>query len=303
MQDFSNEQGYHQWFYLFSDTPGSLRFERFPWDSASGRWYRWCCDKRYNSEMRISDNGGKPGLRHDIARKWVSPYEGTLHIYGRAYKAEQGGNGVGLRIVHKSKSNTQTAWENSLSSNNTTGTQFDVNIQSQPGDEIFFITSALGDMTGDNTVFESTIELVHASGITAPAPTPWPDTKPQGAPTTAAVTPAQSSPTACYEARLRHYEQHRGCCAEVAGVVFNRQNQPAGPRGAVVRVEGPPANDRYVREFAVDRGGGYDITALTVNPYTVFLKGPGIRSSRFSVTFPDLANIRMIVDFYPVSCR
>lgn len=303
VQDFSNEQGYRQWYYLYSDVPGSLKFDRFPWDSASGRWYRYCCNKGFNPQMRISDNGGKPGLQHDIARKWVSPYEGTLHIYGLARKAESGGNGVGLRIVHKNTSTTDTVWDGTLSSNNLTGISYDINIESQSGDEVFFITSSLGDMTGDNTVFEPTIELVHNGGFAGPAPTPWPDTKTQVAPTATAVTPSQPTPTVCYQARLRHYEPHRGCCAEVAGVAFNRQNQPAGPRGAVVRIEGPPANDRYVREFAVDRSGGYNITALSVNPYTIYLKGPNIRSNPFSVTFPDLANIRMIVDFYQIPCQ
>ena len=42
--------------------------------------------------------------------------------------------------------------------------------------------------------------------------------------------------------------------------------------GAVLRIEGPPATDRYVREFGVDAGGGYNVTALSRDKYTIWLK-------------------------------
>ena len=106
----------------------------------------------------------------------------------------------------------------------------------------------------------------------------------------------------CFEPRVRHYEEHKGCCAEVAGLVYNRQGQPFGPRGAVVHIEGPPATDRYVRDFGVDAGGGYAITALSVNKYTIWLRGPNIRSRQYAVEYNDLAKIRVIVDFYQVAC-
>ena len=85
-------------------------------------------------------------------------------------------------------------------------------------------------------------------------------------------------------------------------MVFNRQGQPFAPRGAVVRIEGPPGRNQYVREFAIAADGGYNVTALSVNPYTIWLKGPGIRIAQFAVTFPDLANIRELVDFYQTPC-
>ena len=113
---------------------------------------------------------------------------------------------------------------------------------------------------------------------------------------------ARPAAALCFEPRLRHYEEHKGCCAEVAGLVYNRQGQPFGPRGAVLHIEGPPATDRYVRDFGVDAGGGYSVTALSVDKYTIWLKGPNIRSKQYPVQYDDWAKIRIIVDFYQVAC-
>lgn len=293
--DFSPQQGFREWFYLISNEPGSLSFTRMPWDG--GRWYRWCCDRRYNPEMRLSDAGAYPSRAHDVARLWVSPYSGQLHIFGVAHKepgAGRGGNGVSVRIVH----NRDILWEYFLGGNDTAGTTFNLLVSSQPGDEFYFIVSALGDDRGDNTVFAPQIELLHAEGSdVAAVPARWSEVVEE----VVAITPTPA-PALCFEPRLRHYEEHKGCCAEVAGIVYNRQGQPFGPRGAVVHIEGPPATQRYVRDFGVDPGGGYNITALSKDNYTIWLRGPNIRSKQYAVEYPDWAKIRIIVDFYQVPC-
>ncbi|PKO22974.1 MAG: hypothetical protein CVU38_06580 [Chloroflexi bacterium HGW-Chloroflexi-1] len=298
--DFAPQQGFRDWFYLISTAPGSLKFTRMPWDG--DQWYRWCCDGNYNPKMRISNAGGYPSQSYDVARLWVSPYEGQLRITGAAHKesgAGRGGNGVLARIIQ----NKDTIWEYPLGSYDTTGTTFDLTVTSKSGDEFYFIVNALGDDAADNTVFDPTIELLHPEGVDMPAPERWAETAQEAA--TAAPTPTPTRPLAaalCFEPRLRHYEEHKGCCAEVAGLVYNRQGQPFGPRGAVLHIEGPPATDRYVRDFGVDAGGGYSVTALSVDKYTIWLKGPNIRSKQYAVQYDDWAKIRIIVDFYQVAC-
>jgi len=294
--DFSGQQGFRDWFYLISTAPGSLQFTRMPWDG--DHWYRWCCDMNYNPQMRISDAGAYPSRSHDVARLWVSPYEGQLHIYGTARKevgAGRGGNGVLVRIIQ----NKDVLWEHSLGGYDTTGAGFDLTVRAKSGDEFYFIVNALGNDTADNTVFDPTIELVHPEGVDAPAPVRWAETT-QAIPSSgSASVPAAAL---CFEPRLRHYEEHKGCCAEVAGLVYDGQGRLYGPRGAVVHIEGPPAAQRYVREFGVDASGGYNITALSVDRYTIWLKGPNIRSKQYVVEYPDWAKIRIIVDFYQVAC-
>lgn len=293
--DFSSQQGFRDWFYLISTAPGSLKFTRMPWDG--DHWYRWCCDANYNPEMRISNSGAYPSRRYDVARLWVSPYEGQLHIYGKAHKesgAGRGGNGVLVRIVQ----NEATIWEYSLGGYDTTGTSFDLTATSASGDNFYFIVNALGNDTADNTVFDPTIELLHPEGVDAPAPVRWAEAAPA-----AAAAPAAPAPAAlCFEPRLRHFEEHKGCCAEVVGVVYNRQGQPFAPRGAVMHIEGPAATDQYVHEFGVAPNGGYEVTALSVNPYTLWIKGSNIRSRQFAVKFDDWAKIRAVVDWYQVAC-
>jgi uncharacterized protein YraI len=296
--DFSDQQGGHDWFYVISETPGSLRFSPMPWDAASGKWYRWCCNSSYDPRMRLSDSGGYPSQAHDVARQWVSPYEGTLRVFGAAYKESGdglGGNGVSLRIVL----NKTILWEGRLSANQSAPLSFDLTAESKVGDALYFIIGANGDDSKDNTIFEPTIELRQAGGLDGPVPAAWvvPAT------TTPSQTPPPPAQQLCFAPRRRFFEQHLGCCAEVAGLVYNSQGQPSGPRGAVIRIEGPPANDRYVREFAVDASGGYGITALSVDVYTIWLKGPNISSPKYEVRFTVPEKIRELVDFYPVPCR
>lgn len=293
--DFSSQQGFRDWFYLASTAPGSSKYVRMPFDSDGT--YRWCCDRNYSSAMRVWRAGAYPSARNDAVRLWVSPYDGQLHIYGVARKEPRfgsGGNGSVVRILQ----NQDLLWENALGSSDASSITFDLTVASKSGDEFYFVVGARGDDFGDSTLFDPTIELLHPEGVDAPAPARWAEAV-QAAPA-AAAAPAPAA--LCFEPRLRHYEEHKGSAAEVAGLVYNRQGQPYGPRGAVVRIEGPPATDRYVREFGVDAGGGYAITALSVDKYTIWLKGPNIRSKQYAVEYPDWAKIRIIVDFYQVAC-
>jgi len=299
-QDFSSRQGKNDWFYVISTGPGSLNFTQIPWDPESGKWYRWCCDGRYSPKMRLSENGGHPSQLYDVARMWVSPYEGTLRITGRAYKESgdgQGGNGVRLRIVQ----NKATLWEQGLGSYDTTGVRFDLTAEAKAGDEFYFIVNALGNDDKDNTIFDPTITLQHASGTDQPTPVRWPDSPLPEAKATG-VSPPPSA-LVCYEPRLRHFEEHKGCCAEIAGIVYDSQGRPSGPRGSVVRVEGPPGGDQYVHDFGVDPSGGYSVTALSVAAYTISLRGTGVSSKKYEVKYNDWAKIRAIVDFYQVPCN
>jgi hypothetical protein len=297
-QDFSSRQGTNDWFYVISAAPGSLNFTQMPWDAETGKWYRWCCDVRYSPKMRLSDIGGHPSRQYDVARLWVSPYEGTLRITGRAYKESgdgRGGNGVRVRIVQ----NKTTLWEQGLGSYDTTGVSFDQTVETKVGDQFYFIINALGDDDKDNTIFDPTIMLQFANGADQPTPARWPETVTPGP----KATPASSTSSGliCFEPRLRHFEEHKGCCAEIAGMVYNAQGQPYGPRGSKVRVEGP--GGEYSQPFDVDPGGGYVVTALSMATYTISLRGSGISSKTYEVRYDDWAKIRAIVDFYQIPCN
>jgi uncharacterized protein YraI len=291
--DFASEQGTRNWLYLVSSAPGSLSFTEMPWDG--DKWYRFSDDPNYSNQMRLSVNGGHPDSFHDVAREWVSSYEGTLHITGPAQKEPgdgRGGNGVEVQIVQ----NQAVVWDHYLGPYDTTGTQFDVRVPVHTGDEFYFVINALGDDQSDNTIFDPLIELEHEDGDADLAESPWPNT-PAPAPMVAAP------PLSCYQARLRHYEPKKGCCAEVAGLVYNLQKQATAPSGTAVHIEGPPANQQYVREFGVDPGGGgYQITALSVDRYTIWLVGSNVSSDQFPIRYTDMANIRELVDFYQVPC-
>jgi hypothetical protein len=298
--DFGLKQGEKNWFYVASQSPGSLEFEQIPLD---GGWYRWTTGGR-SPEMRLSAQGSYPSWNSDAMRVWVSSYQGTLSIEGRAHKeqgAGYGGNGVDLRIVlRRPKSDQEDGferelWRASLGPYDTDGLAFEVDpFTVEQRDQIYFVTSARGDDQEDNTVFTSRVILVNEGGVElTPTPTPTP------------IPPPTAVPPLCFEPRLRHFEEHRGCCGEVVGVAYTNEGRLSFGN---IHIEGPPATQQYKRDFVINQDGGYEITALTAFPadsiyYTTWLTGPRIKSEKFVVRFEDAGRIRAVVDWYQVSCN
>jgi len=297
--DFGPKQGDKRWFYAASKTPGSLDFDLIPLD---GGWYRWTTGGR-NQLMRLSTEGSYPSWNSDAMRVWVNFYQGSLRIEGRAFKeqgAGYGGNGVSLRIVQRRPSTDLTAgferelWRGDLGPYDTNGITFEIGpVEVEQRDEIYFVTSARGDDQEDNTIFTARIFLVNEGGV-ALAPTETPTAAPTSTPV----------PPLCFEPRLRHFEEHRGCCGEVAGIAYTDGGRLSW---GSVHIEGPPATNQYKRDFAVNQDGGYEITALTAFPtdsiyYTIWLTGSRIKSKTYEVRFLDPGRIRAAVDFFQVPC-
>jgi hypothetical protein len=70
-----------------------------------------------------------------------------------------------------------------------------------------------------------------------------------------------------------------------------------------IRIQGPPATDRYQLDFVINKDGGYEITALTAfDEYDVWLIGYRIRSKKYHVKYEDLGKTRAVVDFHRVTC-
>jgi len=297
--DFGPKQGEKRWFYAASKAPGSLDFDLIPLD---GGWYRWTTGGR-NQLMRLSAEGSYPSWNSDAMRVWVNFYQGILRVEGRAFKeqgAGYGGNGVGLRIVQRRPATDLTAgferelWRGDLGPYDTDGITFEVDaVEVEQRDEIYFVTSAQGDDQEDNTIFTARIFLVNEGGV-ALAPTETPT----AAPTSTPVSPF------CFEPRLRHFEEHRGCCGEVVGIAYTDTGRLSWGN---VHIEGPPATNQYRRDFSVNQDGGYEITALTAFPtdsiyYTIWLTGSRIKSRPYEVRFLDPGRIRAVVDFHQVPC-
>lgn len=295
--DFSAEQGKNSWRYAASRSPGSLTFDLMPVD---GRWYRWPNTPGRSSLMRLSEDGSYPSRASDVLRIWTSVYKGQIRIeggYNKEAGAGRGGNGVSVRVVWRRPRVDGSAeferelgrWQ--LGAYDTQGARYTIRpFEIESKDEIYFITSANGDDTADNTIFTGRIILVNEGGQTLP-------------PTQTPTPPPTPSPF-CYAPQLRHFEQHRGCCGEVVGIV-----SPGGAslRGYVVHIEGPPAGNQYRMEFGVSGDGGYEITALTWWPpesvfYTIWLVGPNVRSEKYVVRFKTEQQTRAVVDFQRVPC-
>lgn len=234
---------------------------------------------------------------------WQQLYDespANADVVGKLYEARVAYGDALCRSGESKASEQGRIWEQNLGAYDTIGVTFDLTANAKVGDKFYFITGALGEDNADNTIFEPGIELQNLDGVDLPEVALWAEGTPT--PVVTPTSPPPPQPALCFQPKLRHYEPHIGCCAEVGGVVINRQGQPFAPRGAVVRIEGPLGRNQYVREFAIAADGGYNVTALSVNPYTIWLKDLGIRSSQFAVTFPDPANIREIVDFFQTPC-
>ncbi len=300
--DFSTTQAANRWLYLASTAPGSLEFEQIP---AEGKWYRWTKGGR-SPEMRLSAEGSYPSWNSDAARLWVNFYEGQLRIEGQAHKeqgAGNGGNGVALRVVQRRQPADgdpgfeSELWSTILNPYDITGLAFQIPpFAVKQRDELYFITSALGDDRLDNTVFTARIYLVNEGGVEmTPTPTPT-------------LAPAKPSPPPlCFEPRLRHHERSHGGAGEIVGYVYNS----AGGRftQGAIRVKGPAGSNQYVHDFPLTGDGGYEATLLVIHgpppfAYTVQLVGPRVRGSgTWVLDYPEGQPRRAVVDWYQVACK
>ena len=299
--DFRTKQGYNRWYYLASKNPNSLEFD---WMSPDGNMFRWMKGGR-NPEMHISAEESYPSWNSDAIRLWSNFYEGLLRIEGEARKepgAGHGGNGVDLRIVQR-RTDAKTGedilikvlWQGSLEPYDTNGFTFYVDpVEVKQRDVIYFITSARGDDTLDNTIFTMRIFLMNSEGIeitSTPDPPPTP------------TTSIQPESRTCFEPKLRHYERSHGGFGEAVGYVYKNDGQLSGVR---ILVEGAPGPDQWRHEFPVSGDGGYELTALTVyGPpfyYTMRVTGPNIRSETFKLEYPEGPR-RAVVDWYQTPCQ
>jgi hypothetical protein len=299
--DFSATQGARNWLYGASKGPGSLEYDAMPFD---GKWYRWANAAGRSKEMRMSAEGAFPSRQSDVMRIWNSPYRGEVLIEGKYHKeagAGRGGDGVNLRIVWRRQNAeggdefANQVWSQFLGPYDTGAQSYRIGpLAVEPGDQLYFVTSAAGGDDKDNTVFQGRLTLLNAGGVVM-TPTPAPPT----------ATPRPAPPALCFKPVLRHFEEHKGCCGEVVGLVKRTDGSPYG--SGVIRIEGPPVDNRYVREFGVAKDGGYEITALSAFGagvfYDVWLRGNGIRSDAYHVEFKDAARIRAVVDFFQVPCN
>ncbi len=295
--DFSTKQGEKRWYYLASKAPGSLEFD---WMPREGKWYRWTKGGR-SPEMRLSAEGSYPSWNSDAIRLWSNFYEGYLRIEGQARKergAGYGGNGVDLRIVQRRTDENgndilvKTLWEGALGPYDTQGFTYHVPpFPVKQRDAIYFITSARGEDTLDNTIFTAQIFLMNEGGIeVTPPPTPTP-------------TPRPNPKITCFAPKLRHYERSHGGLGEAVGYVYKKDGRFSG---IAIRVEGAPGPDQWRHDFPVSGDGGYEMTALTVyGPpfyYTMRVIGPGIRSAPFKLEYPEGPR-RAVVDWYQTPCQ
>ncbi len=295
-QDYCGEQGYREWYYVYSSGRGNLTFQTLPWDLAGNRYY-WLGAP---GPMRISGAGGHPSISNDVARKWVSSYEGRLRIAGWVKNAEQfpiASYQVRARIVQNGKQ---------LWSSDVYGiagvANFSINADSKPGDEFYFILSAPGSEQKLSTEFAPVIIMQNEQGADGEAPATWFNCG------LAKATPTPTPVPRCFQPRFRYPNDPfptgaKGGVCEVFGVVYNLEGKAVMGLSEHLRmyIEGPPAPNQY-RDWAdVQNDGAYGHVNLMPDVYWVSLVGPSVLSGRLQVRFPS-ADKRALVDFYQYVC-
>lgn len=143
--DFSSTQGYRNWYY--QQYTGSV-YQNMTWDSGNSLWkgsYEYC---------RLWGDGGHPQT-YESARKWVSPAADTLTITGNAHDNDGGGGNGVIVSIYK---NTTLLWSATIANGDTTGYNYNLNVNVAAGDAIYFRIHQNGaDYSYDNTYFNPTI--------------------------------------------------------------------------------------------------------------------------------------------------
>jgi len=150
--DFSSTQGHRNWYYQEYTGYG---FQNMTWDGGNNRWYgsyTWCL---------LWNDGGHPQSYYPV-RKWVAPSACTIHVTGNAHDMNGGGgDGVWVGIYD---TNLNLLWSAYIANGDSTGYNFDLNVNVQPGDAIYFLIDQLSNCGWDSTCFNPTITTPNTAG-------------------------------------------------------------------------------------------------------------------------------------------
>ncbi|HEY6225775.1 MAG TPA: DUF1553 domain-containing protein, partial [Verrucomicrobiae bacterium] len=105
----------------------------------------------------LTENGGHPGEKNAVVRRWTAPRDGEISINGRIGHDADAGDGVRARIVHNNEKELGQ-WKVKKSKEATKVERVAV----KKGDTIDFIVDKFGDLNSDSFSWAPTIEMFSA---------------------------------------------------------------------------------------------------------------------------------------------
>ena len=141
--DFSSTQGANNWYY--QQWTGSA-YQNMTW--STDHWqgsYTWC---------RLDQNSCHPQT-YQPTRKWLAPSDGTINISGNA-RDLNGTSGDGVTVyIYK---NSELLWSQTIANGDTTGYDFNVGVEVESGDALYFRVYQGSSYWSDSTYFNPTIQ-------------------------------------------------------------------------------------------------------------------------------------------------
>jgi hypothetical protein len=105
----------------------------------------------------LTENGGHPGEKNVVVRRWRAPRDGDIAITGRVGHDSDAGDGVRARIVHNNQEQLGV-WTVKKKKEDTRIERIAV----KKGDTIDFIVDKFGDLNSDSFTWAPTIEMFSA---------------------------------------------------------------------------------------------------------------------------------------------
>jgi hypothetical protein len=105
----------------------------------------------------LTENGGHPGEKNAVVRRWTAPRDGDIAITGRVGHDSDAGDGVRARIVHN---NEKQLGEWKVKKSKETAKIERVAVKK--GDTIDFVVDKFGDLNSDSFTWAPTIEMFSA---------------------------------------------------------------------------------------------------------------------------------------------
>jgi carbohydrate binding protein with CBM6 domain len=160
--DFSNVQGYRNWYYLDS-TGAQMYFNGWAWQGPETYLLLW-------------SNGGHPGNYNDAVRQWRAPSSGSVHVTGSVSDANVS---CGTGVIVSIKNGSRILWQQTIDNGNTVGFSYDLTVAVNAGDQLNFVINNRGDWGCDSTNFDPTIAFTNGGDgvLAAPRNTPFGGTR------------------------------------------------------------------------------------------------------------------------------
>lgn len=151
--DYVQTQGTDGWYYMYSTAKVIGTYKEMTWGEWGNIWktcYAYSIDAGKASSYIAEGGLQKPNLGSNVAKIWVAPMTGNLHLTSTDGVKKNESKTAGCTVaakIYKADANDENAillWETEIAGTDNIGVNYNIDVDVNRGDKIYFELSCVG---------------------------------------------------------------------------------------------------------------------------------------------------------------